>query len=120
VGLREISHVAVKNHANAVRNPYAHYSQAVTLTEVMESRMVADPLRLLHCCPISDGAAAVVLTSDPTPVRVAGVGQGTDTLAVRHRHSLTSFRATQEAAKAAYAMAGFGPERIDFAELHDA
>jgi acetyl-CoA C-acetyltransferase len=120
IGLREFSQVAVKNHANAARNPYAHYPQPVTLAEVMESRMVADPLRLLHCCPISDGAAAVVLTAEPTPIHVAGVGQGTDTLAVRHRHSLTSFRATQEAAKAAYAMAGFGPERVDFAELHDA
>ena len=85
VGLREMSQVAVKNHANAVRNPYAHFPQAVTLAEVMESRIVADPLRLLHCCPISDGAAAVVLTAEPTPVRVAGVGQGTDSLAVRHR-----------------------------------
>jgi acetyl-CoA C-acetyltransferase len=120
VGLRECSQVAVKNHANAARNPYAHYPHPVTLAEVMESRVVADPLRLLHCCPISDGAAAVILISSPTPVRVAGIGQGTDTLAVRHRHSLTSFRATQEAAKTAYAMAGFGPERVDFAELHDA
>jgi acetyl-CoA acetyltransferase len=86
----------------------------------MESRIVADPLRLLHCCPISDGAAAVLLIAEPTPVRVAGIGQGTDTLALRHRYSLTSFRATQEAARTAYAMAGFGPERVDFAELHDA
>ena len=120
IGLREFSQVAVKNHANAARNPYAHFPQPVTLNAVMESRIVADPLRLLHCCPISDGAAAVVLTAEPTPVRVAGIGQGTDTLAVRHRYALTSFRATQEAAKAAYAMAGFGPERVDFAELHDA
>ena len=120
IGPREMSQVAVKNHANATRNPYAHFPHAVTLAQVMESRMVADPLRLLHCCPISDGAAAVVLTAEPTPVRVAGVGQGTDTLAVRHRHVLTSFRATQEAARVAFAMAGFGPERVDFAELHDA
>jgi len=120
VDLRDYSQVSVKNHANATKNPYAHFQTAVTLQEVMESRIVADPLRLLHCCPISDGAAAIVLTSEPTSVRVAGVGQGTDTLAVRHRTSFTSFRATQEAAKAAYAMAGFGPERVDFAELHDA
>ncbi len=53
-------------------------------------------------------------------VRVAGIGQGTDTLAVRHRQTLTRFRATQAAAAAAYAMAGFGPERVDFAEVHDA
>ena len=118
--LREIAQVAVKNHANAVRNPYAHFPKAVSLEEVMESRVVADPLRLLHCCPISDGAAAVVLTAARKPVRVAGIGQGTDTLAVRHRRTLTRFRATQVAAAAAYAMAGFGPERVDFAEVHDA
>src|SRR5262245_11414487 len=118
--LREIAQVAVKNHANAARNPYAHFSNVVSIEDVMESRMVADPLRLLHCCPISDGAAAVVLTRARKAVHVAGIGQGTDTLAVRHRQRLTRFRATQAAASAAYAMAGFGPERIDFAEIHDA
>src|SRR5262249_33055182 len=120
VSLREIGQVSVKNHMNAARNPYAHFPRSVTLDEVMESRLVADPLRLLHCCPISDGAAAVVLTATPARVRLAGIGQGTDTLAVRHRHTLTRFRATQAAAAAAYAMAGFGPERVDFAEVHDA
>lgn len=120
VTLREIAQVAVKNHGNAARNPYAHFRQPVTLEEVMASRMVADPLRLLHCCPISDGAAAVVLTAGRAPVRIAGIGQGTDTLAVRHRFQLTSFKATQAAARAAFAMAGFGPERVDFAEIHDA
>src|SRR5438034_7852668 len=118
--LREISQVAVKNHANGARNPLAHFQEAVTLEAVMESRLVADPLRLFHCCPISDGAAALVLTADPAPVRIAGIGQGMDTMAVRYRTELTSFRATQAAARVAYAMAGFGPERIDLAELHDA
>jgi acetyl-CoA C-acetyltransferase len=120
VGEREIAQVAVKNHANGARNPFAHFQTPVTLEEVLSSRMVADPLRLLHCCPISDGAAAVVLVAERRAVRVAGIGQGTDTLALRHRHDLTSFRATQAAARAAYAMAGFGPARVDFAELHDA
>ncbi|MBI3636208.1 MAG: hypothetical protein HY216_08345 [Candidatus Rokubacteria bacterium] len=120
IGPRELAQVAVKNHAHAARNPYAHFRDPVTVAQVLESRMVADPLRLLHCCPISDGAAAVVLTADRAPVRIAGIGQGTDTLAVRHRRDITKFRATQAAAAAAYAMAGFGPERVDFAELHDA
>ncbi|HUG36903.1 MAG TPA: hypothetical protein VML54_08145 [Candidatus Limnocylindrales bacterium] len=120
VTLREISQVAVKNHANAARNPDAHFQEPVSLDTVMGSRMVADPLRLYHCCPISDGAAAIVLTSGAAPVRIAGVGQGTDTLAVRHRPGLTSFAATQAAARAAFTMAGFGPERVDFAEVHDA
>ncbi len=120
VGERELAQVAVKNHANAARNPCAHFQRAVTPEEVLESRMVADPLRLLHCCPISDGAAAVVLTAERAAVRVAGIGQGSDTLALRHRATLTSFRATQAAAGEAFAMAGFGPERVDVAELHDA
>src|SRR5688572_33395611 len=60
VTAREIAQVAVKNHTNALRNPYAHFQQAVTIDEVLNSRMVADPLRLLHCCPISDGAAAEI------------------------------------------------------------
>jgi acetyl-CoA acetyltransferase len=120
VTLKEISQVAVKNHANGARNPYAHFQEPVTLDAVLESRIVADPLRLYHCCPISDGAAALVLTAEPTPVRIAGIGQGTDTLAVRYRESLVSFRATQEAARAAYRMAGFGPERVEVAEVHDA
>ena len=118
--LREMAQVAVKNHANGARNPLAHFQEQVTLEAVMESRVVADPLRLYHCCPISDGAAALVLTAEPAPVRIAGIGQGTDTMAVRYRSDLTSFRATQAAAQVAYAMAGFGPERVDLAELHDA
>jgi acetyl-CoA C-acetyltransferase len=118
--LREISQVAVKNHAHGARNPYAHFQQEVTLEAVMESRLVADPLRLFHCCPISDGAAALVLAAEPAPVRIAGIGQGADSIAIRYRADLTSFPATQAAAKAAYAMAGFGPERVEVAELHDA
>src|SRR6266403_257579 len=118
VSAREISQVAVKNHANAVRNPYAHFRAPVTLADVMASRLVADPLRLFHCCPISDGAAALVLTASRAAVRIAGIGQGTDALAVRHRQELTSFRATQAAAKAAFAMAGFGADRVEVAEVH--
>src|SRR5207247_9437145 len=84
------------------------------------SRTAPAPLRLFRRCPIADGAGAVVLTSDRTSVRVAGIGQGTDVLALRHRDALTSFRATQAAASAAFAMAGFGPSRVDVAEIHDA
>src|SRR5499427_8176138 len=118
--LKEMSQVAVKNHANGARNPLAHFREIVTLDTVMESRLVADPLRLYHCCPISDGGAALVLTAERRAVRIAGIGQGTDSIAVRYRSDLTSFRATQAAAEAAYRMAGFGPERVEVAELHDA
>jgi acetyl-CoA C-acetyltransferase len=118
--LRDVSLVAVKNHANGARNPLAHFQETVTLEHVLESRLVADPLRLYHCCPISDGAAAVVVRADPAPVRIAGIGQGSDYLALRYRDDFSGFRATREAARAAFRMAGFGPERVDVAELHDA
>src|SRR5215471_5790306 len=85
---REISLVAVKNQAHGARNPFAHFQAPVTLEAVMESRMVADPLRLYHCCPISDGAAAVVLSAERGPVRIAGIGQGMDSIAVRYRPDL--------------------------------
>jgi acetyl-CoA C-acetyltransferase len=118
--LRDISFVALKNHANAARNPWAHFQETVTLEAILASRLVAEPLRLYHCCPISDGGAAVVLTAERGPVRVAGIGQGSDYLALRYRESFTGFRASQDAARAAYRMAGYGPERVEVAELHDA
>jgi len=86
--LKEISLVAVKNHANAARNPFAHFQEPVTLETVMESRLVADPLRLYHCCPMSDGAAAVVLRAESAPVRIAGIGQGMESIAIRYRSDL--------------------------------
>jgi acetyl-CoA acetyltransferase len=118
--LRDIAQVAVKNHAHGARNPLAHFRETVTLETVMDSRIVADPLRLYHCCPISDGAAAVVVRAERAAVRIAGIGQGADYLPLRYRDQFTGFRATREAARAAYAMAGFGPERVEVAELHDA
>src|SRR5438128_2543155 len=71
VGERELAQVAVKNHANGARNPLAHFREEITLEMVFASRMVADPLRLYHCCPISDGAAAIVLTAERSPNRSA-------------------------------------------------
>ena len=117
--LRDISLVAVKNHANGARNPLAHFQETVTLETVLESRLVADPLRLYHCCPISDGAAAVVVRAERAPVRIAGIGQGTDDLALRYRDDFTGFRATREAA-VRVPDGRLGPERVEVAELHDA
>lgn len=120
VSLKEISLVTVKNHGNGARNPFAHFQEEISLEQVLESRMVADPLRLYHCCPISDGAAACLLTAGRGPVRITGIGHGADYVAIRYRDELTSFRATQAAAEAAYRMAGIGPHQIEVAEVHDA
>ncbi|MFC1803926.1 hypothetical protein ACFL0D_08190 [Thermoproteota archaeon] len=88
--------------------------------------MVAEPLRLFDCCPISDGAAVIVLASvevakkyTDTPVFVAGIGQASDTMALHDRAELTSLRATKIASKQAYDMAGIGPKDVSFACVHD-
>ena len=112
--------VAVKNHHNATMNPHAHFQKEVSLEKVLNSRLVADPLRLYDCAPISDGACAVVLTSKKKEVKVKGLGHATDTLSLAHRDSLTSFRATQIAAKNAYSMANISAKDVDVAEVHDA
>lgn len=117
---KDLALIPVKNHLNASRNPYAHFQHKVTLEEVLSSRVIADPLRLYECCAISDGAAAVILTRDRQPIRVAGIGHGTDHPALRNRASLTSFRATLAAAQRAYGMAGKAPQDIQVAEVHDA
>lgn len=117
---RILSAVAIKNHWNGSGNPYAHFRSEITYEQYMQSRVISSPLRLYDCAPISDGAAAIVLTADPTDVKIAGIGQGTDTLGVRFRDSFTAFRSTQMAAKKAYDMAGLNPQDIDFAEVHDA
>ena len=124
---RDLALVAVKNHSNALKNPYAHLQKAATIGGVMNSVMVSDPLRLYHCCPISDGAAAVVLCPadqakkySDTPVRIAGFGQATDTHAVHEREDPTVLKAVQLASKRAFEMAKLNPCDIDVAELHDA
>ena len=112
--------IAMKNHVNGSRNPCAQFRRAISQDEYFASRPVATPLRLYDCAPISDGAAALVLTAERTRVFVSGIGQGTGPVSVRTRPSLTSFPATQIAAKRAYAMAAVAPRDIDFAEVHDA
>jgi acetyl-CoA C-acetyltransferase len=117
---RVLAAVAIKNHLNGSRNPYAHFRREISHEQYAQSKIVSTPLRLYDCAPISDGAAAIILTSDPTDVKISGVGQGTDTLGVRFRDSFTAFRSTQVAAKKAYDMAGLRPQDVNFAEVHDA
>jgi acetyl-CoA acetyltransferase len=115
-----LSRVAIKNHENGSLNPYAQFRKTITKDDYLKSQMVSFPLRLYDCAPITDGASAIVLTSRPGPVKVSGIGHSTDTSAVRHRASLTSFNSTKEAAARAYAMAHVNPSDIQFAEVHDA
>ncbi len=116
----ELAQVAVKNHRNGALNPFAHFQKKIEVEDVLGSRMIADPLRLYDCSPMSDGACALILTSRRGEVKVSGLGHGTDTLSLQHRESLTSFKSTRIAATMAYKMARKGPNEIDVAEVHDA
>ncbi len=115
-----LCHVAMKNHRYGAKNPYAQFRKEITEEQYYNSRQVSFPLRLYDCSPITDGAAALVLTSENRNVKLTGIGHGTDTLAVRHRVNLHSFAAARIAAKRAYAMANRDPKDIGFAEVHDA
>jgi len=112
--------VAVKNHEMGQFNDRAQFRKPISEEKYFDSRMVSSPLCLYDCAPITDGAAAMLLTSDSTDIRIWGIGQGTDTLSMTDREELTSFRSTRAAALRAYHMAGRGPQTIQFAEIHDA
>jgi acetyl-CoA C-acetyltransferase len=119
--------IAAKNHRNGVDNPYAQLRKDLgedfCRTVSDKNPMVADPLRRTDCSPVSDGAAAVVLSTRPTggataPVRLAGFGQANDFFPAERRDP-TAFAATRVSWQRALAMAGVGLEGLDFAEVHD-
>jgi len=123
----QLAAVAVKNHGNGSLNPLAQFPQKVTIEQVMNSVMIADPLRILDCSPITDGAAAVIVCSLETAkkiskkplVKVIGFGHATDSIAIHSRADLTSLNAVKLAGENAYKMAGKKPEDIDLVEVHD-
>ncbi len=110
----------VHARAMAVHNPFAHFQKAVSPEEVARSRLVANPLRLLHCSAISDGATALVLERGTGPATVLGLGQGFESIRVVDRDDLTTFASSRVAAKRAYEDARVTPSAIDVAEVHDA
>ena len=148
--VEQMAKVAVKNHLNALHNRYAQRPAKLTIEEVRSSPMVAEPLTILDCCQMSEGAAVAVLASEEmaqklggVPVRVSGVGSGTDAMRMADRPrgevillpheerdpyldlkypGVHSFRGGRVAAKLAYLMAGIKDPRLelDFVELHDA
>ena len=122
----QIAQVAVKNHKHGALNPDAQFQREVDLSTVLKAPPVAEPLGVFDCAPLSDGAAAVVLCSmdrarsyTTKPIRIAASMQASDTLALHSRSSITSFTATQVAAKKAFRMAKKTPEQVQVAEVHD-
>ncbi|TYL40401.1 3-ketoacyl-CoA thiolase [Natronococcus pandeyae] len=123
----DLAHIAVKNHENALSNEKAQYQSAIEIDDVLEAPPVSEPLGLYDSCPISDGAAAVVLVSDDyadendldAPVRISGTGQGGDRMALHDREFLARSPAARDAGEEAYADAGIDASDVDVAEVHD-
>jgi acetyl-CoA C-acetyltransferase len=124
----QLARVAVKNHHHGSMNPLAQFPMEVTAEQVMESVLVADPLRILDCSPITDGAAAVVLASkdrarqiagDRPITAITGSGMATDSITLANRGDLAELRAVRLAGERAYAMANREPRQIHVAEVHD-
>jgi acetyl-CoA C-acetyltransferase len=123
----DLAAVAVKNHRNALGNETAQFQREISATDVLEAPTVADPLGLYDACPITDGASACVLVSESyaaahdldAPVEITGAGQGTDSLALQQRESLTRTPATTRAATTAYDESGITPADVDLLEVHD-
>ena len=145
--LEWISDIAIKNHKNGTLNPNAHFQRSIedfmksaikkgkgnwqSVYEFLEddkvNPIIADPLRLFHICPVSDGAAALVLCNAEkakrycnTPVIISGIGQATDTHIIYEREEMTELKALKIASSQAYRMAKKSPEDINVCELHDA
>ncbi len=121
-----LASASVKNHRNGAKNKYAQFQREISIQDVLNSKIVASPLKVLDCSPITDGAAAVVLAASDVassfskkPIEIIGSGQASDSIALHSRESLTSLKATQVASQKAYERAKLTPKDIDIAEVHD-
>ena len=116
---KDLAKIAVKNHKHASLNPKAHFPREVSVKAVMAAGMVAEPLGLFDCSPISDGAAGVVISSKGKGVEILVSEIANDSLGLAERKSLLELRATRKAAERGYKRAGIRPDEIDIAEVHD-
>jgi len=124
--IEQFGMVSVKNHHNSIYNPRARFREEVPLEKVLSSRLVADPLKLYDCCPLSDGAAAAVLCTaemasdfSKKPIDIIGSSQTTGYSNLYEQLQIVSLPANVSAARQAFEMAGLTPQDIDVVELHD-
>ena len=122
----QLASVAVKNHYNGSMNPHAQFNRKISVEDVLASPMVADPLHLLDCSPITDGAAAAILAPldmakkyTDKIVKILASAQASDTISLHNRKRFDALPAAIHAARQAYKMAGVEPKDIDLAEVHD-
>ena len=123
----QMAKVSVKNHKNSTRNPQALFRKKVNLNDVMTSRKIAGPIKLLDCSAPCDGASAVLLVSEEkakkleNPVWIDGIGQQTNSASfAKATNDLTTIETTKRAARDAFEMSQKRPSQIDIVELHDA
>ena len=121
----QFAEIAVAARAHAALNPAAQKREPITVEDVVNSRMIADPLHLLDCSLVSDGGSAVIMTSAEKaadfphqPVYLLGVGEGHSHEHISQAHDLTT-SAAREAGELAYQMAGLSAADMDFAQLYD-
>ena len=114
---------AINAHQNATHNPHAMLPRPINLEAFKEARMVADPVNLLDCAPLGDGAATIILSSEgnmsPRPVKIVASALSTDSLALHDREEPLFLKAARDSSQKAYHQAGVGPEDIGLFELHD-
>lgn len=123
----DLARIAVKSHKYGSMNPLAHLTQKITLEKAMRSTMIAWPLKLYDCCPITDGAAALVLASEAKvkelmiedPVWIEAIGISSDTANLSKRETYSGLDASVKASKMAYKSAGISQEEVDVANVHD-
>lgn len=122
----DLAKVAVKNHKYGALNPYAHFQRPIKAEDVLSSRVIAWPLKIFDCCPVSDGAAAVVLASESkakelsdTPIWIKGFGISSGTANISKREDYSSLQSATVAAKRAYATAKVDASHLDVATVHD-
>ena len=122
----QLAQVAVKNHYHGARNPYAQFRSEITQSTVIKSTLVASPLRLFDCSPVSDGAAVVIVCPmerakefTDTPIKVLASAQAGDTIALHDRPDFSTLGATVAAGNAAFKQAKLERKDIDFVEVHD-
>ena len=122
----QMAAVAVKNHENGAKNPLAHMRKVITMEQALAGKPIAEPLTVYDCSLISDGAAAVLIApleraSEFTarPVKVLGIAQTSDYVALDQKDDITTLGAVVRAAQQAYRMAGVTARDIEFAEVHD-
>lgn len=122
-GKKNLAAISIKNHAHGLLNPTAHFRKAITEKQAMESPLIADPLSLLDCSPVSDGAAAVIISSEKSlkrrGVTILSSQIATDSISLLQRKSITELKATQLAANKAFTEAQLKRKDITVAEVHD-